>query len=138
MYLSSDRVHWSGFLRADASRLKALYRSGVFVVVASIGCVVLSSAPLPREGTHPDAKQAKTEEQPAKVVTGQDERERQIAEDSARLLKLATDLKRETDKTTFDTLSLGIIRKADEIQKLARNVKTKIKDGQTLAAKGKQ
>ena len=55
------------------------------------------------------------------------ERKRQIADDSARLLKLATDLKTEVDKTSKDTLSLGVIRKAEEIEKLAHNVKEKMK-----------
>jgi hypothetical protein len=55
------------------------------------------------------------------------ERRKQIAEDSARLLKLATDLKGEVDKTTKDTLSLNVIRKADEIEKLAHSVKEKMK-----------
>jgi hypothetical protein len=55
------------------------------------------------------------------------ERRKQIADDSAKLLKLATDLKTEVDKTTKDTLSLGVIRKADEIEKLAHNVKEKMK-----------
>jgi hypothetical protein len=55
------------------------------------------------------------------------ERRKQIADDSQRLLKLATDLKTEVDKTTKDTLSLSVIRKADEIEKLAHNVKEKMK-----------
>jgi hypothetical protein len=55
------------------------------------------------------------------------ERRKQIADDSARLLKLATDLKSEVDKTTKDTLSLNVIRKADEIEKLAHSVKEKMK-----------
>jgi hypothetical protein len=55
------------------------------------------------------------------------ERKRQINDDSARLLKLASDLKSEVDKTSKDTLSLGVIRKADEIEKLAHTVKEKMK-----------
>jgi hypothetical protein len=55
------------------------------------------------------------------------ERKKQISDDTAKLLKLATDLKSEVDKTTKDTLSLGVIRKADEIEKLAHNVKEKMK-----------
>jgi len=55
------------------------------------------------------------------------ERKKQIAEDTEELLKLATDLKSEVDKTTKDTLSLNVIRKADEIEKLAHNVKEKMK-----------
>jgi hypothetical protein len=55
------------------------------------------------------------------------ERKKQIADDSAKLLKLATDLKTEVDKTTKDTLSLAVIRKADEIERLAHSVKEKMK-----------
>ncbi len=55
------------------------------------------------------------------------ERKKQIAEDSALLLKLATDLKAEVDKTDKDTLSLGVIRRADAIEKLAHNVKEMMK-----------
>jgi len=55
------------------------------------------------------------------------ERSKQIANDSARLLKLATDLKAEVDKTTKDELSISVIRKADEIEKLAHSVREKMK-----------
>lgn len=37
---------------------------------------------------------------------------------------MATDLKSEVDKTTQDTLSVTVVRKADAIQELARKVKT--------------
>ncbi len=55
------------------------------------------------------------------------ERKRQISDDSATLLKLATELKNAVDKTSKDTLSIGIIRKADEIERLAHGVKEKMK-----------
>jgi hypothetical protein len=55
------------------------------------------------------------------------ERKRQIAEDSANLLKLATELKAEVDKTNKDVLSVTVIRKADAIEKLAHQVKEKMK-----------
>jgi hypothetical protein len=55
------------------------------------------------------------------------ERKKQIADDSTKLLNMAIALKAEVDKTTKDTLSLNVIRKADEIEKLAHNVKEKMK-----------
>jgi len=55
------------------------------------------------------------------------ERRKQIADDTAKLLKMAADLKAEVDKTNKDTLSLGVIRKADEIERLAHSVKEKMK-----------
>jgi len=54
------------------------------------------------------------------------ERRKQIAADSAKLLKLATELKAEVDKTDKDTLNLKVVRKADEIEKLAHGVKEKM------------
>lgn len=55
------------------------------------------------------------------------ERRKQIADDSATLLKMATELKAEVDKTSKDTLSLSVIKKAEAIEKLARSVKEKMK-----------
>jgi hypothetical protein len=55
------------------------------------------------------------------------ERKKQIADDSTKLLNMAIALKAEVDKTTKDTLSLNVIRKADEIEKLAHSVKEKMK-----------
>ena len=74
-----------------------------------------------------EMRQQSARENPASFAAANMERKKQIAEDSARLLKLAAELKTEVDKTTKDTLSLGVIRKADEIEKLAHTVKEKMK-----------
>lgn len=55
------------------------------------------------------------------------ERKKQIADDGEMLLKLATDLKAEVDKTNKDTLSLTVIRKAAEIERVAHGVRDKLK-----------
>jgi hypothetical protein len=55
------------------------------------------------------------------------ERKKQLSDDSAKLLTLAVALKAEVDKTNKDMLSLNVIRKADEIEKLAHTVKEKMK-----------
>lgn len=55
------------------------------------------------------------------------ERRKQIADDAARLVELATELKKEIDKTDKDTLSINVIRKAEMIEKLAKGVKEKMK-----------
>ena len=54
-------------------------------------------------------------------------RRKQIADDAARLLELATELKGAVDKTDKDTLSIDVIRKADTIERLAKGVKEKMK-----------
>lgn len=55
------------------------------------------------------------------------ERKRQLDSDSAQLLKLAAELKAEIDRTPQDTLSLSIVRKAEEIERLAHSVQIKMK-----------
>jgi len=55
------------------------------------------------------------------------ERRKQIADDAAKLLELATELKKEVDKTGKDTLSINVIRKAESIERLAKGVKEKMK-----------
>jgi hypothetical protein len=74
--------------------------------------------------------QAKPPQQPpAKQAaeTPGGEHKRQISDDSAKLLTLAMALKAEVDKTNKDTLSLNVIRKADEIEKLAHSVRDKMR-----------
>jgi hypothetical protein len=55
------------------------------------------------------------------------ERQKKLLADTERLLALANELKADMDKTSKDTLSLDVIRKADEIEKLAHSVKEKMK-----------
>jgi hypothetical protein len=72
-----------------------------------------------------EMREAQTKKQDFEAANA--ERKKQIADDTAKLLKLAADLKVEVDKTNKDTLSLSVIRKADEIERLAHNVKEKMK-----------
>jgi hypothetical protein len=55
------------------------------------------------------------------------DRQKQLVLDTQRLLALANELKADVDKSSKDTLSLDVIRKADEIEKLAHTVKEKMK-----------
>ena len=52
-----------------------------------------------------------------------DASKREIEAESANLLKMATALKAEVDKTTKDTLSVTVVRKAGEIEQLAHKVR---------------
>jgi hypothetical protein len=55
------------------------------------------------------------------------QREEEIKRDTDKLLELATQLKQYVDKTNENIISLDVIRKADEIEKLAKSVKEKMK-----------
>lgn len=56
-----------------------------------------------------------------------DERQQDIVNDTAKLLKLTQQLKDELAKNNKDPMSLTTIRKTEEIEKLARTVKEKMK-----------
>ncbi len=55
------------------------------------------------------------------------ERQRRLVADTQRLLQLATELKTEVDKTNQNILSVDVVKKAEEIEKLARSVKERMK-----------
>jgi hypothetical protein len=55
------------------------------------------------------------------------QRRKQISEETAMLIQLTTELKAEVDKTDKDTLSIVVIRKAEDIEKLAHAVRENMK-----------
>jgi hypothetical protein len=55
------------------------------------------------------------------------DRQKRLVADTEKLLTLATDLKAQVDKSTKDTMSVDVIKKADEIEKLAHSVKERMK-----------
>ncbi|MGA8744085.1 MAG: hypothetical protein WB561_23030 [Terracidiphilus sp.] len=80
---------------------------------------------LPDKNSQIEMQEQKSKAQSYEIANAA--RKKQIADDTARLLQLATELKAEVDKTNKETLSLNIIRKADTIEKLAHDVKEKMK-----------
>ena len=69
-----------------------------------------------------EAQQKRTAEKAANA-----KRQQEIKKDTDRLLDLATQLKQYVDKTNEHTLSVDVIKKAEEIEKLAHTVKEKMK-----------
>jgi len=55
------------------------------------------------------------------------QRQASLKSDTDKLLKLATELKQYVDQSNENTLSLNVMKKAEEIEKLARSVKEKMK-----------
>ena len=56
------------------------------------------------------------------------ERQEKLKQDTDKLYQLATELKDAVDKTTENTLSVEVIKKADEIEKLAKEVSMKMRN----------
>jgi hypothetical protein len=73
-----------------------------------------------------------TTEMPSKIAIEQarsrnTERQKRLEDDTAKLLSLATELKEQVDKTNKDIMSVDVIKKAEEIEKLAKDVKDRMK-----------
>jgi hypothetical protein len=84
--------------------------------------------PRPGIGTNPgdvDPLESRRADQQEKLRNN--DRQRRLVADTEKLLVLATDLKAQVDKSTKDTLSVDVIKKAEEIEKLAHSVKERMK-----------
>lgn len=57
-------------------------------------------------------------------------RQAQLLADTERLYQLTQELKQEVDKSNKDTLSVAVIKKAEEVEKLARSVKERMRQPQ--------
>jgi hypothetical protein len=83
-----------------------------------------TEAPAPSaNGENPPAATAASATKPSSSISPQEQRKQEVANECANLLKMATDLKAEVNKTTKDELSINVVRKADEIEQLARKVR---------------
>lgn len=56
-----------------------------------------------------------------------EQRQADLKRDTEKLLKLSTELKDYVDKTNSNVLSMDVIKKAEEIEKLAHSVKMKMR-----------
>jgi hypothetical protein len=78
--------------------------------------------------SQPSDEDAATAQQARDMAKKQNlKRQQDLKKDTDKLLELATQLKQYVDKTNENTLSLEVIRKAEEIEKLAHSVKVKMK-----------
>jgi hypothetical protein len=57
-----------------------------------------------------------------------DARKAQILEDTNRLYRMAEELKAEVAKSNKDILSVAVVKKADEIEKLAKSLKDRMRN----------
>ncbi len=85
------------------------------------------SRPLGDTGRSDDPISGRIAEQQARNRNS--DRQKKLVADTDKLLALATELKQEVDKTDKNTLSVDVVKKADEIEKLAHSVKEKMRGG---------
>jgi hypothetical protein len=87
-----------------------------------------SGRPLPSDPSNPDSDDhgASPEKSPTKAMLEANEKD--IKKNIERLYQLATDLKTEVEKTdSSQVLSLALVKKAEEIEKLAHDIKMRAK-----------
>jgi predicted ATPase with chaperone activity len=103
------------------------------VLLLATACVA-QNKPLQEPQSYPGQSQPNREEdawevQQRKAMANKAnlQRQRDIQKDTEKLLELATELKQAVDKSNADTLSLDVVKKAEQIEKLAKTVKDKMK-----------
>jgi hypothetical protein len=104
----------------------------VSFLLATAGLAQIKTAPEPPSypgQTQPARSEDAWEVQQRKAMEKKSNLERQqdIQKDTEKLLELATELKQAVDKSSENTLSLDVIKKAELIEKLAKQVKDKMK-----------
>jgi hypothetical protein len=114
--------------------LRSLTRLAVLAAMLVLICGITGwaqtppqSLPAPLGGQQDDNQQWKIEKQRDMAKKRNVERQEDIKKDTDQLLKLATELKQYVDKTNENTLSIEVIKKAEEIEKLAHDVREKMK-----------
>lgn len=76
----------------------------------------------------PHASRTPTEMQQKMAIARNDERQKRLIQDTDRLLALVTQLKVDVDKSDKYVLSLDVLRRSEEIEKLARSIKERARN----------
>jgi len=83
--------------------------------------------PLPPASRGDNAPPAPSDIQKEMEKKANQQRQADLKRDTEKLLKLSTELKEYVDKSNENVLSVDVVRKAEEIEKLARSVKMKMR-----------
>jgi hypothetical protein len=130
--------------RGSELAMKRLHVAILSMLLVTAGSMRLSGGqilqqPFPQPGRQPPGLPSQTGRNPAEPDPLDPHREQKQADmrnadrqkrleaDTEKLLTLATDLKEQVGKTNKQILSVDVIKKADEIEKLARSVKERMK-----------
>ena len=115
-----------------AEYVEVVVRKSVSVLMLVSVFVMCSSPSLARSQGRQISPVEKPDEQEVKIQREQakrlnKDRHEALKRDTDKLLKLSTELKEYVDKSNEHELSLDVIRKAEQIEKLAHSVREKMK-----------
>jgi hypothetical protein len=107
---------------------------GKIITVAGFALIMrgtaLAATPVPAAAPQVETRQDPTQKEMQERIAREANKKRQqdIREETDKLFQLATELKAAVDKTNENLLSLDVVRKAEEVEKLAKKVKEKMKE----------
>jgi hypothetical protein len=108
---------------------------GKLITVAGLALIMCVSTMLAAAHAPAAAPQIETRQDPAQKEMQErigreanKKRQQDLREETDKLFRLATELKAAVDKTNENLLSLDVVRKAEEVEKLAKKVKEKMKE----------
>jgi hypothetical protein len=107
-----------------------IWSFSLFLLLAISGNAQSHQGPAPRiDGTVAPADEDEARDRIARDMAKKANQERQalLKSDTDKLVKLAGELKDYVDKSNENILSLEVLKKAEEIEKLAHSVKDKMK-----------
>lgn len=110
--------------------MRSIASVSLLLLLFTLPAVSFQSAPPVRPRPNPEAApedpdRKELEKEMAKRAN--QARQAQLRRDTEHLYRLSTELKQYVDKSSENTLSLEVVKKAEEIEKLARSVKEKMK-----------
>ncbi|HET6844206.1 MAG TPA: hypothetical protein VFK06_21375 [Candidatus Angelobacter sp.] len=103
-----------------------------FLLVISLQVSVMHrafAASPPQAQSFPPAGQLERDMEARRLKEANKKRQEEIRQDTVKLFQLAAELKDAVDKSDENMLSLDVVKKADEVEKLAKKVKEKMKEG---------
>lgn len=141
MQSGREKIRPSKSSRFSYGRLTKVGTAVALIVFATQAAVVQEPPPgavlrpwepananrIPNKNDQLEMQRQEQQQKQINYAIANQERKRQITEDAAKIVELATDLKKEIEKTDKDQLSITVIRKAEMIEKLAKGVKEKMK-----------
>lgn len=123
---SIGRRHWLGRC------MELLGGSAAGLLTIGLGGLAAGQNPTHRTGSEPAAPDSKDDEDPKPLTPAGklalQANDKDIKKSVEKLFQLASELKAEVDKTdSAQVLSLPMVRKAEEIEKLAKEIKSRAK-----------
>jgi hypothetical protein len=101
-------------------------RATIFGLVCGTLLAASPATVNPQVETRQDPSQKEMQDRMAREANKK--RQQDIRNDTDKLFQLATELKAAVDKSNENLLSLEVVRKAEDVEKLAKKVKEKMKD----------